>query len=117
MSLVDFNIVSGGEIASPLNRLLQEIEIIMTIEKYQLITNPALDANLEQYLFKHSGSASTVAAKLQKLIEANVTNDSNYDIVVTAEYLSSSGVKDMIYVDICVYLSGTLQDQLIYTIT
>jgi hypothetical protein len=117
MALVDFNIVSGGEIASLLNRLLQEIEIIMTIEKYQLITNPALDANLEQYLFKHAGSAPAVASKLQKLIEANITNDGNYDIVVTAEYMSSGGVKDMLYVDICVYLSGALQDQLIYTIT
>lgn len=115
--MVDFNIVVGGETASPLNRLLQEIQIVMTSSTLDLITAPMVNANLEQYLFKQGVDPDYAANQIKQYIVNNVTNDGQYDIDVTAKFMNGQGINDVLYVDTCIYLENALQEQLIYTIT
>lgn len=112
----DFNIVSGGETAQPLQKLLQEIEILMTSDGQTVITNYNAGNNLEKFLWKQGLSATFVASSIEQMLADNCYVPTGFGISVNVEFLDSKQSKDLMFIDIQVSVNGKFARQLIYTV-
>lgn len=98
VNFVDLNVVGLGEVATPLQKLLQEIDIVMTVERQSLITNYTTNHGIDKFLFKTGVNASSVATYVKDLIYANISTDYGYNINVTVEFLKGLHDKDTMLV-------------------
>lgn len=98
VNFVDLNVAGLGEVATPLQKLLQEIDIIMTVERQSLITNYTTNHGIDKFLFKTGVNASSVATYVKELIYANISTDYGYSINVTVEFLKGLHDKDTMLV-------------------
>lgn len=114
--MVDLSIANVGEVASPLTRLLQEIDIIMTSANESIITNYQPGKGLDRFLFKTSVNGDYVARQVKELIIANIDTELDYDIDVNVQFIRGRHDKDIMYVNIIVDASGA-NEQLQYAIS
>lgn len=98
VNFVDLNVAGLGEVATPLQKLLQEIDIIMTVERQSLITNYTTNHGIDKFLFKTGVNASSVATYVKELIYANISTDYGYNINVTVGFLKGLHDKDTMLV-------------------
>lgn len=113
--LVDLNIVGIGETATPLQKLLQEIDIIMTTNKESLLTNYNKGYDLEYYLFKTKVDSSVVERRIMQMITTNITSAYDFDISVSVQFISTRANKDLMYINVTVDGSGN-HEKLSYTL-
>lgn len=103
----DLNIARNGEVVSPLQKLVNEIDILMSIGRNMLITNLNASGDLEEYLFKSGISAETVATNIRTNIEANVSPGHGASISVDASFFNGKGVRDILFVNIILETKAT----------
>lgn len=116
--MVDLSIYNNGETAQPLEMLVQEIDILMQARHQTVITNYQPGNDLDKYLFKNGVNANTVARQVQDAIMENCHIPTGFTVNVNANFMSTSGNKDMLYVEIAVMTNDTANiKQLSYLMT
>lgn len=103
---VDFNIIANGETASPLQKLLQEIDIIMTAGMASLVTNFRPDDRLDKFLFKSGVSASYVKKQTESLVMTNISTTYGYHIDFDVKFVKTKAPKDLMLIEIIVETNG-----------
>lgn len=116
MQLVDINMIANGEVATPLQRLLQEIDVIMTAGAASLLTNYEPRKTLDRFLFKTGVNKDYVAREVHQKILANISPDLQFEISVNAEFLKGLKDKDALLVNIIVDAENA-HEELSYTIS
>lgn len=112
---VDLNIAVNGETANQLQRLLNEIDIIMMNADDWLITNNDFGDTLRDYLFKTGLSENIIARDIQDKLDANVSKDSGFMINVECRFINMNATRDMLYINVIVANQVTNR-KLTYTI-
>jgi hypothetical protein len=105
-SFVDLNIIANGETASPLQKLLQEIDIIMTAGRASLVTNYRPDDRLDKFLFKSGVSAEHVRKQVENLVLTNLSTTYGYRINFDVKFVKTKAPKDLMYIEIQVETDG-----------
>lgn len=116
MAIIDYNIAANGEVASPLNQLLQEIETII-VSDGDLITMPNSKLNLDQYLFRFGLSEQVIANRIQRVLDENLMNPEGYTISVSVQFLKGRHNKDTMLVNTDIFLHDALQQRLTYAVS
>lgn len=114
--MVDLNIYGAGETALPLDLLVQQIDILLQANHQTVITNYQPENDLDQYLFRNGVNANTVASQLQDNIMENCDVPDGYTVHVEANFLSTLGAKDLLYIEIQIYCGTTSVQQLSYAL-
>lgn len=114
MSKVDYNIVQNGELASPLNQLLQEIETIIVSDGKMITMSNDDVLNLDQYLFKNGLDASAIASRIQSVLDRNIIDNRGFLISVSCRLLNGQQRRDTLFIDVEVYAGTTLKERLTY---
>jgi hypothetical protein len=114
--LVDFDIVSGGETASPMQRLLQQIDIIMTAMQYQIIHDAKLFINFDGYLFKTGLNTGSIADRIKSKISDGIDNQAGYLINVEVGYVSTNKPNDLLLVNIVITSPSNESELMQYTV-
>jgi hypothetical protein len=99
---VDLDLVNYGECSSPMQLVLQEIDIIMTCERYQLIHAKDAYVNTDSYLFKTGLNTEAIASSIETKLNTNVGNPEHYYIKVEAGYLPIRDANELLLINITV---------------
>jgi hypothetical protein len=105
-TIVDLNIAKNGEVASKLQRLINEIDILLSTGRNLLVTNFNANCDLDEYLFKSGISATVVSNHVKDIIVNNVSKTDIF-IDVDASFLNGKAVKDILFIDVTLTLDDT----------
>jgi hypothetical protein len=112
---VDLNIAVNGETANPLQRLINEVDIIMMNADDWLITNNDSGQSLQEYLFKSGLSETSIARDIQSRLDANISKDSGFKVIVECSFINLNAHKDMLYINV-ILTNQVAHRKLTYTI-
>lgn len=115
--MVDLDLVNGGETSSPILRIMQEIDIIMSASKYQLIHASDTYINFDGFLFKSNLNTNAIASTVLSKINSGISHDNKPVIEVEAGYIGTVKLQEILLVNVSITMPQGQSEVMQYTIS